>query len=211
MHLSHLKLSQIAAFVLREINFVQCLKSRYNPEVCETFDLVVSNPPFGITLSSDTITKIEANFQLGRAVPSEALFLERCFQLLKPKGRLAVVIPESILNASESLEARLLLYRFFWVRAIVSLPRNIFVDTPTSTSLLFAQKKTKDQIKEWDDAWEKANETANIKRKAALTFLTTASKADITLQQIHEGLLNSSHPSSLKRHGYLRVEKIQPY
>ena len=50
---------------------------------------------------------------------------------------------------------RMLLFRCFVLRAVVSMPRNIFVDTPTLTSLLFAQKKSADAIKQWDEAWDK--------------------------------------------------------
>lgn len=125
----------------------------YAPGLCEQFD-VVSNPPFGITLSAETKAINSTAFSLAPSTPSEGLFIERCFQLLKPAGRLAVVVPESLLNAKDMLDVRLLIYRFFHIRAVVSLPRNIFVDTPTLTSLLFAEKKDKDVIAQWDGAWK---------------------------------------------------------
>lgn len=128
---------------------------RYNAPLCESFDVVVSNPPFGITLASDTKVAIPTNFTLSAKAPSEQLFLERWFQLLKPLGRLGVVVPESLLNASDASDARLLLYRGFWIRAVVALPRNIFVETPTLTSILFAQKKAREEIAAWDAAWAK--------------------------------------------------------
>ena len=92
------------------------------------------------------------------STPSEGLFVERCFQLLKPGGRLGIVLPESLLNAKEMIEVRLLLYRFFVIRAIVSIPRNIFIDTPTLTSLVFAEKKSKSEISAWDNAWATQSE-----------------------------------------------------
>lgn len=125
-------------------------KSRYNHDLCESFDLVVSNPPFGITLASDTKIALSRHFSLKSSSPSEALFLERSFHLLKPNGRMAIVVPESLLNTVDSLETRLLLYRGFWIRAIVAMPRNAFIDTPTLTSLLFAQKKTAAELEQWD-------------------------------------------------------------
>jgi type I restriction enzyme M protein len=130
----------------------------YPPEVSEQFDVVVSNPPFGITLAPETQKAVPTTFTLGTGTSSESLFLERYAQLLKPRGRLGVVVPESLLNAGDYRESRRLLFRFFHVRAVVSLPRNLFVETPTLTSLLFAQKKTQDEILTWDADWA-ANRT----------------------------------------------------
>ena len=146
-------------------------ESAYSPEVSEQFDVVVSNPPFGITLAPETQKAAATTFSLGGATPSESLFLERYVQLLKPLGRLAVVVPESLLNASDFRESRLLLYRFFHVRAVVSLPRNLFVETPTLTSLLFAQKKTAAETASWDATWEK--------HASAVTAAVAKAKADV--------------------------------
>ena len=88
-------------------------RSLYRPDMCETFDLVVSNPPFGVTLASETRAKIGVTFNLPPTTPSEGLFIERCFQLLKPGGRLAIIVPESLLNGKELINVRLFLYRMF--------------------------------------------------------------------------------------------------
>ncbi|MFF7682410.1 class I SAM-dependent DNA methyltransferase [Microbacterium sp. NPDC007973] len=144
--------------------------SAYREDVSEQFDVVVTNPPFGITLAPETHRTVSKTFSLGHA-SSEALFLERYAQLLRPNGRLGVVVPESLLNAAEHRETRMLLLRFFHVRAVVSLPRNLFVETPTLTSLLFAQKKTGAEIADWDARAETARKTvedaiADAKRAA---------------------------------------------
>jgi type I restriction enzyme M protein len=71
-------------------------------------------------------------------------------------------------------EARLFLYRFFNIRTIVSLPRNIFIDTPTLCSLVFAQKKTRAEIEAWDDAWSSASAEVERTVKAAQSPLRRA-------------------------------------
>lgn len=142
--------------------------------VCESFDVVISNPPFGITLASETMAALPQNYLLSSTVPSECLFLERWFQLLKPGGRLAVVVPESLLNATDNADARIMMYRFFWIRTVVALPRNLFIETPTLTSLLFAQKKTRKEIAQWDSAWEKARVSFENKAEETRTYLKKA-------------------------------------
>lgn len=150
-------------------------RSSYSPELCEQFDVIVSNPPFGITLSAEARANLGTTFSLPDSTPSEGLFIERCFQLLRPGGRLGIVLPESLLNAKEMISVRLLLYRFFHIRAVVSMPRNIFIDTPTLTSLIFAEKKSKQDIAAWDNAWNKhAGKVDKAVRKASQALLKKA-------------------------------------
>lgn len=155
-------------------------RASYDYDTSETFDLVISNPPFGVTLTQDTKSKLQKNFKLKETLSSEALFLERCFQLLKPGGRLGLVIPESLINTAENIDVRLFLYKHFKVRSIVGLPRNIFKDTPTLCSLLFAQKKTKKEIENWDTIWTKEENLLRQKIKKVKSYLAKESKKEKT-------------------------------
>jgi type I restriction enzyme M protein len=137
----------------------------YPPAMCEMFDVVISNPPFGVTLATETRQTLSRAFTLPATYSTEALFIERAFQLLRPGGRLAVVLPESVLNAADT-GLRLFLMRMFHIRAVVTMPRHIFVDTPTLTSLLFAQKKTGAEVAEWDRTW--GEEAARIEAQVAV-------------------------------------------
>lgn len=166
-------------------------RERYPFEVSEAFDLVISNPPFGITLSETTRQQIAKTFSLGTTVPSEGLFVERCAQFLKPKGRLALVLPESLLNSKELRDVRLILYRFFNIRAIVALPRNIFIDTPTLTSLLFAQKKTKAEIEAWDTANSSAAATFESQVKSAREAFKASNISAKPASELFDGFMQS--------------------
>jgi type I restriction enzyme M protein len=92
--------------------------------------------------------------------PTEMLFIERCLSLLKPGGRLGIVLPEGILN-SPSLgwlrrwtegKARLL--------AVVSLPQETFVSSKATVkaSLLFMQRFTAQNENEWQAARAQAHQ-----------------------------------------------------
>ena len=176
-------------------------RSRYHPDMCETFDLVVSNPPFGVTLAAETRAKIGNTFSLPKATSSEGLFVERCFQLLKPGGRLAIIVPESLLNGKELITVRLFLYRMFKIKAIVSMPRNLFIDTPTKTSILFAQKKLPQEIVEWDKEWQsaalKVDQCVNNARKA----LTKKYCEDHTADEVAHGFGKAMRPFCLNTFG----------
>jgi len=128
----------------------------YERKVNEQFDVIITNPPFSIELEKYTKEELPDLFIYGNKENSENLFVERWYQLLKPNGRLGAVLPESFFDTKENLYIRLFLYKHFWIKAIVSLPYLTFEPyTLTKTSLLFAQKKTQDDIAEYDKIWKK--------------------------------------------------------
>lgn len=186
-------LTSYAAEKFRPLDAGRSLSTAQYPRaVCESFDVVISNPPFGVTLARETAAQLGATFSLPSQAPTEALFVERAYQLLRTHGRLGVVLPESILNAAENIEVRKFLYRLFKIRAIVQLPRNIFVDTPTLTSLLFAQKKTQQEVEDWDTAWAVAKTTADGLIANARAFTKQAAVRSATsASQIEAGVLNA--------------------
>ena len=125
-------------------------------QVNKQFDIVLSNPPFSVDLDNDTKLSLENSFQFGDKRNSENLFIERYYQLLREKGRMGIVLPESVFDTAENKYIRIFIYRYFNVKAIVSLPQVAFQPyTPTKTSLLFAQKKTKSEVAKWDEEWKK--------------------------------------------------------
>lgn len=125
-------------------------------EVNGKFDVVISNPPFSVDLDTQTQRDIKNVFAFGDKKNSENLFIERYYQLLKEGGRLGVVLPESVFDTTENKYIRLFLFKYFNIKAIVSLPQVTFEPyTSTKTSILFAQKKTKEEVKQWNELWNK--------------------------------------------------------
>ena len=126
-------------------------------QVNERFDLILTNPPFSVELDNDTKKTVKKGFIFGDKKNSENLFIERWYQLLRENGRLAAVLPESVFDTSENKYIRLFLYKYFKIKAVVSLPQLAFEPyTSTKTSILFAQKKTKDEIEAWNTCWSQA-------------------------------------------------------
>ena len=124
-----------------------------------TFDLVFTNPPFGseipiddphILAQYDLAYKWKRNKKRGfhrtdklrRSVPPEQLFIERCIQFLHPRGRLAIVLPDSILSNPSLAFIRYWILRKTRVIASIDLPRESFQPyVGTKTSVLFLEKK----------------------------------------------------------------------
>ncbi len=123
------------------------------------FDLVLANPPFGAKIPVREPALL-AEYALGHVWlagadpgawtdtgaprPSQApqlLFLERCVRLLRPGGRLGIILPEGVFgNSCEG-------YVWAWLRgqgeitALLDLPRTAFQPgTDVKTNVLFFQR-----------------------------------------------------------------------
>ncbi|MGC8870631.1 MAG: HsdM family class I SAM-dependent methyltransferase, partial [Brevinematia bacterium] len=134
--------------------------SIYPKPINARFDVVISNPPFSMEIEAMRSSKyIKDTFVFYDKKNSENLFIERWFQLLAPKGRLGVVLPESVFDTKENLYIRNFLYEYFKIKAIISLPKEAFEPyTSTKVSLLIAERKTDEEIKKWEEKWEKCSE-----------------------------------------------------
>lgn len=148
-------------------------------EVNVKFDVVISNPPFSVDLDTQTQREVKNAFVFGDKKNSENLFLERYYQLLKEGGRLGVVLPESVFDTTENKYIRLFLFKYFNVKAIVSLPQVTFEPyTSTKTSLLFAQKKTKKQVEQWNALWDKYGKEWSLLKTRVTDYVKYFVKGD---------------------------------
>lgn len=89
------------------------------------FDLVLTNPPF----AGDVGREYGQHYSLaqGRRVERDVLFVERCVGLLKPGGRLAMVLPHNKVGGEHWTYLRRWLLQQVRVVAVLSLGRNTFL------------------------------------------------------------------------------------
>ncbi|MFX0024211.1 MAG: N-6 DNA methylase [Candidatus Hermodarchaeota archaeon] len=121
------------------------------------FDYIFTNPPFGVKIPINN-KEVLSNYKLGHVWKNindkwemqnnllkqqapQVLFIERCVQLLKNGGKLAIVLPEGIFGNPTD--------RYIWeyltsmgkILGIVSLDQNTFQPyTCNKTSILFFEK-----------------------------------------------------------------------
>lgn len=150
----------------------------YQKKSINKFDFIISNPPFNVNVNKN---EIQNNFTIKGK--SEAYFLERWYQLLRPSGRIGVVLPESFFSVEDDIEGRFFLYKHFDIKAIVSLPNHTFLPhTPTNTSLLFAAKKTENEEKEFVKLWTQFSGEFNTKIAKILKLLPSK-KASVDFEK----------------------------
>ena len=104
-------------------------------------DAIITNPPFGSTLSSQDSLN---DFMLGRGHASRrrgVLFIERCLDLLKPGGVVAIIIDDGVLNGPSNADTRLMILERSHPLAIISLPDTAFMPyASVKASILILQK-----------------------------------------------------------------------
>lgn len=130
----------------------------------DTFHIILTNPPFG-SKGKVTDKRILSQYELAhkwkqdkktghwektkklmKGQAPDILFVERCLQLLRPGGRLGIVLPNSDLNNSSLEYVRQFIKDHCRILAVVSLPVGTFMSSGANPqpSLLFLQKLTED-------------------------------------------------------------------
>ena len=132
----------------------------------EGVDVLLTNPPFGVHIVAanqevlqtfklakkwiiDKITgRLAPSTEVQKNVPPQVLFVERCLSLLKPGGRLGVVVPESLLSNKSYRHVVEYLTTQADLHAVLGMPDALFKTsgkggTHTKTCLLVATKHDK--------------------------------------------------------------------
>ena len=140
-------------------------KKLINKDSIGYFDVIVTNPPFGskipikdhAILSQFDLAKIwKLDKKTGKwtitdryqsSVSPEILFIERCYQFLKPGGRMGIVLPDALLGSPGTGYIREWLIKYTKIIASIDLHEDTFQPrNGTQTSVLILQKKTEEEI-----------------------------------------------------------------
>ena len=141
---------------LEGLDKMQKINSQFKED---SFDIILSNPPFGATIKSKEVKYIK-DFKLGKngtkdrkTQKSEILFIERCIKLAKKgTGRVAIVVPEGVMTNSSLQYVRDYILENCELMASVSLPESAFshFGAGIKSSLLFLRrKKDKEKLSDY--------------------------------------------------------------
>lgn len=163
------RLAKIYLTLIGESDYhIFCENSLENPKVWNkeskefiqlgTFDLILTNPPFGAkipVIGADLLKQYElAHFwnnqkglwsitnNLRDKQPPQILFIERIIQLLKEGGRAGIVLPEGIYGNPSDRYIWQYIRQYASIIGVVSLSQETFQpSTHTKTSVVFLEKK----------------------------------------------------------------------
>jgi len=114
------------------------------------FDVLMTNPPFAGTVKERDILRLyklaQKNGRIVDKIDRHILFLERCLQFIRPGGRMAIVVPQGLLNNKSTEYIRRFIIEEARILAVVGLHVNTFKPhTGTKTSVLFLRKYTDEE------------------------------------------------------------------
>jgi len=109
------------------------------------FDVVLANPPFAGEIKDQGLMRqyelAKKDGHLRNKMERHILFIERMLDMLRPGGRMAVVLPQGVFNNTNMEYIREYLFDKARILAVVGLHGNTFKPhTGTKTSVLFVQK-----------------------------------------------------------------------
>lgn len=124
----------------------------------QQFDYIVSNPPFKLDFSDTQAKLADQKTRFFAGVPTTPkkdkdkmaiylCFLQHIMNSLSEKGKAAVVVPTGFITATSGIEKKIRerMVSEKMLRGVVSMPSNIFANTPTSVSIIFLDKLNADQ------------------------------------------------------------------
>ncbi|MEK7542374.1 MAG: N-6 DNA methylase, partial [Patescibacteria group bacterium] len=115
------------------------------------FDILLTNPPFAGENPDHALLR---QYELARKdggklrnnVERHILFIERTLDMIRPGGRMAIVLPQGVLNNTSMQYIREWLFDKARILAVIGLHGNTFKPhTGTKTSVLFLQKWNKNE------------------------------------------------------------------
>jgi len=144
-------------------------------------------------------------------IKTEILFTERCLSLLKPGGRLGIVLPEGIFNNPSLAYVREFCENRAFIRAVVSLPQETFYSSGASVkaSLLFMQKFTEKEKADFDAKYAKARVETEAKHADGIAKETKRLEDAITVaKEAKDGEQRKALQKELKDYQNRMIERI---
>lgn len=134
-------------------------------------------------------------FQIGKfSGLTEVLFIERCLNLLKPGGRMGIVLPEGVLNNTNLQKVRDFVESKAKILLIVSIPQDVFMAAGATVkpSLLFFKKFTENEAEEYNRIYIQVSHEVEAKYDEEMTDI------DVKLAKRGKEALTKDEKKSLR-------------
>jgi type I restriction enzyme M protein len=154
------------------------------------FDILMTNPPFAGTVKERQILRLyllaEKNGRLVSKIGRHILFLNRSLQCIRPGGRMAIVLPQGLLNNTNAEYIRRFVIDEAQILAVVGLHGNTFKPhTGTKTSVLFLRKYTDEEKKRIEEIKAKyQTECEDFIAKLRSQYTNTAWKSEVDEEKL---------------------------
>ncbi len=190
----------------------------------DAYDLILTNPPFG-SQGKITDKKTLSSFNLGykwcgkkpqtlqNGQTPDILFIERCIDLLKPNGRMGIVLPDGDLENPSLEYVRTYILSKCDLIGVIKLPDQAFVPfgTGVKASVLFLKKKENPDINNASFVFfAKINNLGYIYNKNASVLYRKDPFGNPLLDSIGNPIVNEDCTKINKQYElYLQTNKIQ--
>lgn len=204
--------ASVARSVERKGDIDKCDKTYSLENAMGKFDCIFTNPPFGSKVV--VAPSISDNYDLNAFSAPEVLFIEQCYNFLKPGGKMGIVLPDGILGNPNTEVVRRWILEHFKLIASIDLPVETFLpQVGVQASLLFLQKKTAmerlvDPNSEMYDVFMAIAEKVGKDRRGNVIYEKDDDGAEILFVEKKEWASYNRHGELVARHRTERVKHV---
>jgi type I restriction enzyme M protein len=146
------------------------------------FDIVLAQPPFGISNSSISYELLSKYNFSNNHKQLDFIFIHRCLDLLKEGGKMGLVLVEHVLESEDFEQKRYYIESKAKIIKITSLPYSAF--SLVKTTIIFFQKFTLEEKNTFDSSYELAKIKINKKYETQFIKFESVRKS----KNVHKNL-----------------------
>ncbi|WP_334116280.1 HsdM family class I SAM-dependent methyltransferase [Streptococcus parasuis] len=200
----------------------------------EKMDYIVSNPPFKLDFSEwrdqvESLPNSSERFFAGvPKIPNKKkermaiyqLFIQHIIYSLKEDGQAAIVLPTGFITAQSGIDKKIRqhLVDEKMLAGVVSMPSNIFATTGTNVSILFIDKKNKDDVvlidasnlgtKVKEGKNQKTVLSPNEENKIIQTFINKEVVEDFSVKVSYEEIKDKNYSLSAGQYFDIKIDYV---
>lgn len=177
------------------------------------FDMVFTNPPFGSKVAVAQAIADKYTIGGGSTAP-EILFIEQCYNYLKPGGKMAIVLPDGILGNPNTEQVRKWILHRFILLASIDLPVETFLpQVGVQASLLFLQKKNQiEMLRSIEDedynVFMAIAESVGKDRRGAPVYVRDDYGAELLFNEIQERAIYTPNGELISKSRRVRIKHL---